>query len=51
MLDNYITLVERIIASSIHCLNILSDVVTTHTQHQYSKEKKNVSDTVSISIT
>ena len=49
--DNYITLVERITASSIPCLNFLSHVVTTHIPHQYSKEKKNASDTVSISIT
>ena len=51
MLDNYITLVECIIASSIRCLSFLSGVVITHIEHQYSKEKKNVSDTMSISIT
>ena len=51
MLEHYITLVARFVASSIPCFNFLSDVVTTHIQHQYSKEKKYVSDTVSISIT
>ena len=45
--ENYITLVERVIANSIPCLHFLSDVVTIQIPHQYSKEMKTVSDTVS----
>lgn len=48
--ENYITLTERIISSNIPSLNFLSDVATAHIPHPYSKEMKNVSDTVSIKI-
>ena len=45
--ENYIVLTERIISSSIPCLHYLSKVCTPHIPHQYSKEMKNVSQTVS----
>ena len=45
--ENYIVLTERIISSSIPCLHYLSEVCTPHIPLQYSKEMKNVSQTVS----
>ena len=35
--ENYITLVERVIANNIPCLHFLSDVVTTQIPHQEMK--------------
>lgn len=46
--ENYISLTERIMTNSVPCLHFLSDVVTTHIPHHYSREMKKVSDTVSI---
>lgn len=45
--ENYIVLTEPIISSSIPRLHYLSEVCTPHIPHQYSKEMKNVSQTVS----
>ena len=45
--QNYCDLVGRIVTDSLPCLSELKDVAVKHTPHQYSKEMKEATDTVS----
>ena len=46
--ENYITLVERIVATNIPCMNFLLNASTPHIPNQYRNEVKNKTETVSI---
>lgn len=45
--QNYCDLVCRIITTSLPCLNQFKDAASKHIQHQYSREMKQATDTVS----
>jgi hypothetical protein len=45
--ENYVNLVERIMVKNIPCMEFLANVVTIHIPHQYSKEMRIKSKTVS----
>ena len=45
--QNYCDLVGRIVTDSLPCLSELKDVAVKHIPHQYSKEMKEATDTVS----
>ena len=47
--ENYISLTEAIITNSVPCLHFLSDVVTTHIPHHYSREMKKASEDTKVS--
>ena len=46
--DSYLHLAGRIMAANIPCLKFLMDVSEASIPHHYSKELKNVSETVRI---